>query len=45
MPISGVNDLQSPPTVRLLAPEVHAEERPVVEVRAKDVPRPLEQQR
>lgn len=44
MPIAGVNDLQGPSTVRLLAPEVHAEERPVVEVGAEDVARPFEQQ-
>lgn len=45
MPISCVNDLQGPSTVCFLAPEMHAEERPVVEARAKDIPRSLEQQR
>lgn len=42
---AAVDDLQRPPALGLLAPEVHAEERPVVEVALDDVARPLEQQR
>lgn len=40
--IPGVNDLQGPSTVRLLAPEMHAEEGPVIEVGAEDVARSFE---
>ena len=32
VPISCINDLQSPSTVSFFTPEVHAEEGPVVEV-------------
>ena len=45
MPVAGVDDLQRPPPLRLFAPEVHAEERPVVEVGRDHVSRPLEEQR
>ena len=43
MAVSSVVDLQGPSAVRFLAPEVHAEEGPVVETRTENVPRPLEQ--
>jgi len=45
VPVSSVDDLQGPSALGLFAPEVDAEERPVVEVGAHDVPGPLEQQR
>lgn len=42
--ISCVIDLQRPSAIRFLAPEVDAEEGPVVETRAENVSWPLEQQ-
>lgn len=42
--IPCVIDLQRPSAVRFLAPEVDAEEGPVVEARAENVSWPLEQQ-
>lgn len=45
MPVAGVDDLQRPPALGALAPEVDAEEGPVVEVGADDVSGPLEEQR
>lgn len=44
-PPATVDHLQRPAALRLLAPEVHAEEGPVVEVGLGDVPWPLKQQR
>lgn len=43
--VAGVDDLQRPPALGALAPEVDAEEGPVVEVGADDVSGPLEEQR
>lgn len=45
VPISGVNDLQRPTAVGFFTPEVYAEEGPVVEARAENVPGPFEQKR
>lgn len=45
MAVAGVDDLQRPPALGALAPEVDAEEGPVVEVGADDVSGPLEEQR
>lgn len=43
-PAAAVYNLQRPTSFRLLAPEMHAEERPVVEVAFDNVTRPFEQQ-
>lgn len=45
VPVAGVDDLQRPPALGALSPEVDAEEGPVVEVGADDVSGPLEEQR
>lgn len=42
--VATIDDLQCPPALRPLAPEVNAEEGPVFKVGAGDVPRSLEQQ-
>ena len=43
MPISCINDLQGPSAVRFLTPEMHAEERPVIEAGTKNISWPLKQ--
>lgn len=44
MSIPSIDDLQSPPPLYFLSPEMDAEERPVVKVGTDDVPRPFKQQ-
>lgn len=45
VPVPRIDDAQRPATFRPFAPEMHAQERPIVEIRTDHVSGPLEEQR